>query len=416
MISFKTVRGYAMCACVGSSLLVAATSHAARHVVTHTSDKTESMFVFKFDSSESDEQDTAKPKTGDEVAKKEARREVLNKEIFIRQAHVGNSPNGLQMIRMGEKTVKNAPYSAEVITENQQKLADGNLISSKVSMLTYRDSQGRTREEIRDAKGEVRTIIIHDPEVGRIILNPKSKTAVKMMSTAPLKDGSKMASANVTENVTKSADGREVIELKLAGEGDKQGERHVVVRRITKSADGKVLAGDVEKNMTVDIRGPELGRNMEMQLGGAMFDTSFTRIFSDAKWAAKRQTKTLGSRDFDGIKAEGKNVSYEIPAGEIGNAKPIIVNDESWTSPDLQITVYSKHSDPRSGERVYRLSNVNRDEVPASMFTVPSDYKLSDVSKDVGKAMKFDFNDRAEKGDKAERLQKIEKEIRIEKK
>lgn len=366
-------------------------------------------FEFQFVDSETPQSEKVIPKDTDK------KQEIIRSEVLIKQVPRGEMLINAQNIRMGEKIIKNAPYSAEVITENQQKLADGNVIANKVSMLTYRDSQGRTREEIRDPKGEIRTIVINDPEVGRIVLNPKSKTAVKMMPIGPMKAG-KPALNIVTENITKAADGKDVIELKLAGEGDKQGERHVVIRRAMKSADGKVISGDMERNMTIDVRGPESVRSMEMHTSSPMLDANFSRIFSDAKWSAKRQTKVLGSRDFDGIKADGKVQSYEIPAGEIGNVNPIVVSDESWTSPELQITVYSKHSDPRSGERIYRLSNLKRDEVPANMFAVPNDYKLSDLSKEMGKVMKFDWNDKTDKTDKAEKMQRIEKEIRIEKK
>jgi hypothetical protein len=81
-----------------------------------------------------------------------------------------------------------------------------------------------------------------------------------------------------------------------------------------------------------------------------------------------------------GVKAQGKLRSYEIPAGEIGNAKPIVVSDESWWSPELQITLYSKHSDPRSGDNIYRVDNLRRDEPSAALFTVPSDYTVKDLS------------------------------------
>jgi hypothetical protein len=141
-----------------------------------------------------------------------------------------------------------------------------------------------------------------------------------------------------------------------------------------------------------------------------MQDFGLPHIFSDAKWSTKRQTKPLGTRDFDGFKAEGKLVSYEIPAGEIGNVNPIVVSDETWTSAELQITKYLKHSVPRSGERIYRLGNVKRDEVAESMFVVPGDYKVRDLSKDIGNGMKFE---RHAKGDKAKN---VEREIKTEKK
>ena len=366
-------------------------------------------FEFQFVDSETPQSEKATAKDGDK------KKEIIRSEVLIKQAPRDELLFNAQSIRMGEKNIKNAPYSAEVITENQQKLADGNVIANKVSMLTYRDSQGRTREEIRDPKGEIRTIIINDPEVSRIVLNPKSKTAVKMMPIVPMKAGNPALNI-ATENITKAAGGKDVIELKLAGEGDKQGERHVVIRRAMKSADGKMISGNMEKNMTIDVRGPEPVQIVEVRTNSPVLDANLSRIFSDAKWSAKRQTKVLGSRDFDGIKADGKVQSYEIPAGEIGNVNPIVVSDESWTSPELQITVYSKHSDPRSGERIYRLSNLKRDEVPASMFVVPNDYKLSDLSKEMGKMMKFDLNDKTDKTDKSDKMQRIEKEIRIEKK
>jgi hypothetical protein len=96
----------------------------------------------------------------------------------------------------------------------------------------------------------------------------------------------------------------------------------------------------------------------------------------DAKWSSKSVTKDLGTRDFGGIKAEGKLRSYEIPAGAIGNRNPIVVADETWTAPDLQVTVYTKHSDPRSGDVIFRLENVKREEPAAALFTVPADYTV----------------------------------------
>jgi hypothetical protein len=374
--------------------------------------KPEKIFVFELHTDAADAQ-TSEKSASMEARKKEAMKEdITRREIIIKQATMGGMMNGAQIVRMGEKTVKNAPYSAEVITEKQQKLADGNLIASKISSLSYRDSQGRTREEIRDAKGEVRLIMIHDPSEGRITLNPKTKTATKIMSSFQWKDGSKMPMHIVTENRSKSADGKESIEIKLEGEVEAKADRIIVMRRSEKAGEGKGAARESSKSVTMDVRGTEGGRSAGMHFD-FMSDAGVATIFGDMKWSAKRQTKILGSRDFDGVKAEGKLVSYEIPAGEIGNTNPILVSDESWTSPELQIAVYSKHSDPRSGDRIYRLQNLKREEIPASMFAVPSDYKLKDLSKMIGKEMKFDGMGKMDKADKAP---KIEKEMKIEKK
>ena len=84
-------------------------------------------------------------------------------------------------LRMNGKLVKNLPYSAEVISERQRNLADGNQIVNKNSSYTYRDSAGRTRQEVRDDKGEIRVVTIHDPVAGVTwLLNPKNKVANKI--------------------------------------------------------------------------------------------------------------------------------------------------------------------------------------------------------------------------------------------
>ncbi|HEX4858673.1 MAG TPA: hypothetical protein VFV17_06610, partial [Usitatibacteraceae bacterium] len=89
-------------------------------------------------------------------------------------------------------------------------------------------------------------------------------------------------------------------------------------------------------------------------------------------------SSSLGTKDFDGVRAEGKSLSYSIPAGEIGNRNAIVVTTETWFSPELQATVYSRHSDPRSGETVYRMSAIKRSEPAASLFTVPDGYVVKD--------------------------------------
>jgi hypothetical protein len=102
---------------------------------------------------------------------------------------------------------------------------------------------------------------------------------------------------------------------------------------------------------------------------------------NDGKWSAKAVTRELGGRDFSGVRAEGNQRSYTIPAGEIGNRAPIEVSSETWYSPELQVTVYHKRSDPRSGEVVYRLDKLKRGEPPAALFSVPSDYTVRDPLK-----------------------------------
>jgi hypothetical protein len=99
------------------------------------------------------------------------------------------------------------------------------------------------------------------------------------------------------------------------------------------------------------------------------------RFESTAK-LGKGVTTSLGTKDFDGVKAEGKSTTWTIPAGEIGNRNAINVMSESWYAPDLQVTVYSRHADPRTGESIYRLSSIRRGEPAADLFKVPEDYTV----------------------------------------
>ncbi len=300
----------------------------------------------------------------------------------------------MHFIAAGE-TIKNAPFTAELSIETIQKLADGNVISHKTSMLNARDSQGKTRRETRNSKGEVTEITIVDPAGSVLTLNPRTKTATKMPDRFQM--GKKMPGGmkeiNV-ETIRIARDGGENIEVRAVVGDAKRAEKNIVIKRVG-SMDGEMpIVAGAAKDITIDVRGPEAGPAMGMLANAP--DGAFMRLFADSKWAAKKQSKSLGTKEMEGVKVDGKFSSYEIPAGEVGNAQAIVVSDEVWTSPELQLVVYSKHSDPRSGDRIYRLSNLKRDEVAASQFTVPTDYKVRDLAKE----MKVIINETNEKSEK----------------
>jgi hypothetical protein len=70
--------------------------------------------------------------------------------------------------------------------------------------------------------------------------------------------------------------------------------------------------------------------------------------------------------------------SQTIPAGQIGNSKPIKIITEVWTSPDLKAVVYSKRTDPLMGEEIFQLTNLVRTEPDPSLFTIPTDFRMID--------------------------------------
>jgi hypothetical protein len=92
-------------------------------------------------------------------------------------------------------------------------------------------------------------------------------------------------------------------------------------------------------------------------------------------------TTSLGKKTINGVNAEGTLYTRTIPAGTIGNEKPIAITTERWYSPELQITVMIKRSDPRMGETEFQLTNIQRQEPEASLFQVPSDYTVKDAGR-----------------------------------
>jgi hypothetical protein len=277
------------------------------------------------------------------------------------------------MMRMHGRLVKNAPYSAEGVSERQHNLADGNQITNKTSSLSYRDSNGSTRQEMRDAKGELRTVTIHNvPEGATYILHPADKTATKI---APDREIGRIAGEAARARIEALRK-----EGKLAAIEHKDGEE-IIVKRIERGDRDahSQIREEVRVRVAPNINiNPDINVNINPVIAGA---------FGDMKWAAKATTKELGTREMEGVKAEGKLRSYEIPAGEVGNRNPIVVSDETWYSPELQVTVYSKHSDPRSGDSIYRLANLKREEPAAALFSVPSDYTVKDALANVKKTL-----------------------------
>ncbi len=86
----------------------------------------------------------------------------------------------------------------------------------------------------------------------------------------------------------------------------------------------------------------------------------------------------LSTQTIEGVSATGSRTTTVIPAGAIGNLQPIKVVSEQWMSSDLKVLVLTKHSDPRSGETVYRLANIVRAEPDRSLFLVPADYTIKE--------------------------------------
>ena len=110
------------------------------------------------------------------------------------------------------------------------------------------------------------------------------------------------------------------------------------------------------------------------QTAAGQWEIQAKRGMAEENW----QKESLGTQTINGLNAEGTRQTRTIPAGEIGNEKAITFVSEQWYAPDLQLMVMSKRNDPLFGETTYTLTNIQRQEPDASLFTVPPDYTVKE--------------------------------------
>jgi hypothetical protein len=228
------------------------------------------------------------------------------------------------------RPVLGSPYSATVVNESVQTLADGNRIVQKTTGSTARDSQGRTRNDAAlpmignmSPTGAPHLVFINDP----------------------------VAQASYTVNLDEKT-------------------AHVMGGKILVGAGpaGSEAAGEVKWFARTSV--PPTLSSMPPAPIGAM-----TLSISADKEQGESRTEDLGVQVIEGVHAQGTRTTRTISAGEIGNEKPIEIVTEVWTSSDLKTIVMSKRTDPRSGEQTFRLTNIVRSEPDPAQFTVPADFK-----------------------------------------
>lgn len=220
-----------------------------------------------------------------------------------------------------QNPVKGAPYSAEEVNEFVPASGQtGQAMPGNSVVLLYRDSMGRTRTERpvdagSQGSGAPMTIDITDPVAGvRYELDTKTKVAHKQV-------------------FSKSANG--------AAPGFGQ------------------LPSMVPPPPPGGLAAPGSGSTAE-------------------KAAPLATTQDLGGRTIEGVAAKGTLRTIRMPSAFQGNDQSAAATIESWYSPELKLTLLSKESDPRIGERTRKLVHVNRAEPDPTLFVVPSGYRISE--------------------------------------
>lgn len=338
------------------------------------------------------------------------------------------------------KPVKGAPYMADAVTETIQVLGDGNRIVRRNTMTIARDTEGRTRKEQSLANigpwptdQPATRVFISDPVLGKSwILDPKAMTAT--MTMPPIQEKiamrspmpAKIAEAGQTEAglppkkvsvsggvlqgsaitkvqpeypaIAKAAGAQGAVQVQIVI--DEQGNvtnvdvvsGHPLLREAASKAaqqwrfkptelSGKLVKvqGILTFNFTLDPPPPTVPAVPSVPTGAAIIPQGGTYYTASSGMAFPKmeaKQEDLGKQVIEGVECVGTRIVNTIPVGAIGNERAIEIVFERWYSTELQVVMMTRNSDPRSGETVYRLTNVIRKEPSADLFKLPSDYTV----------------------------------------
>jgi hypothetical protein len=212
-------------------------------------------------------------------------------------------------------SIRNAPFSAEVSTEYDHELANGNHIHRETRGRVARDSQGRVRTETETAslfRGGERAdnIAIQDP-VQRVVIHLDAQARV-----ARVYHLGESATAAITSSNPPA----------FARPG--------------------LLAADTLTSNAALARG-DTGPSVE----------------------------SLGLKLIQGVRAVGTRTTRNTPNAQ---GEMVTAVTEIWISPELQMVLLSISDDGESGRSVMRLTNLRRTTPNHELFRVPPEYTVKD--------------------------------------
>ncbi len=282
------------------------------------------------------------------------------------------------------RLVKGAPYSADAVTEMNQPLADGNVISHKTLSRVYRDAEGRTRQE--SLRGDaMRSVYISDPVAGMsYTLMPGSKTAVSVARNARPERVDRRAprAEGMSSSPGRTPETERRIIVRTVDGHDLPGTREEVRVQVVRIGDKDVAVLPTPPTPPTAPASPGMVTPALPPIPPIPpIPGVHTMRFESTAGLGKGVTSKLGNRDFDGVKAEGTQTVWTIQAGQVGNRNPILITKENWYSPELQVTVMTRHNDPRTGESIYRLAGIKRAEPAIGLFKVPEGYSMKGRAK-----------------------------------
>src|SRR6266403_1545970 len=216
----------------------------------------------------------------------------------------GASGSGMAFGGFDHAPIQGAPYSATITNESIQTLADGNRIVQTSTGTTARDSQGRTRHDTAlpaignlSAANAPRLIFVQDPVAQTsYTLNLTDKTAQKMPVFSAMAGGTTgMGPVTMKFGEVSVAPMLETSTFTTAAPPP-----GMFIQKHVQVTEGHVDQVESEPAVNMFVQ-----KHMDEQ--------------------AQASTEDLGSQTMEGVLVNGVRTTHTIPAGQIGNERPISI-------------------------------------------------------------------------------------------
>jgi len=265
-------------------------------------------------------------------------------------AQVGSKPGPDGAASAPAAGVKNAPFSAVVVTQYDRALDNSGHIHRETHGRIFRDSQGRMRTEsdmpsAQPSAEKYERITINDPVQQLIInLNPHSHVATvyHFGEVGPIAPVTAKAPTPQPEGMSPSP--KSTVQVGATPPS------HMGTGAITGA--------------------PQPGRSSGTRTSkmGATISTS----------PVDTKTVSLGTRNIEGVTVVGTRTTRTLDADLMGTDKPVVSVSETWFSPDLNATILTESDDGQGGHSTMKLVNVVRAEPDAQLFRIPADYSVKE--------------------------------------
>jgi hypothetical protein len=181
---------------------------------------------------------------------------------------------------------------------------------------------------------------------------PAQKRGSPFTATVKLTLDQKLADGNaihgeVHYQIARDASGKTMSEMPMNCVQGDDGHMHQLFQvtvRFENTMENWTIGDDRMQKTANIVHFPDPVRPSEAELA-AMRANAQSHPARTNEW----QTEKLGTREFAGILANGTRRTQTIPAGEQGNALPLVTVNESWIASQLNLNMMAIFDDPRRG-------------------------------------------------------------------